>query len=229
MQERSAPSHLARMIAANNVVNAAGMAAGAVLTAGLALAGVAPVTILVTAAVANLLVAAWIVRILPQETVRARVPLVLPDLPRGDVAGLENLPPPDRRAVIVVNHQSFLDGCFVAAFLPGAPTFAVNVHIAARWWARPFLAAVRTSRSTRPTRSAPRRWCARCATARRWWCSPRAGITTTGALMKVYEGAGMVADKAGAVIVPCASTGCSSPSCPAWAAGRRAAGSRGCR
>ncbi len=36
-----------------------------------------------------------------------------------------------------------MDGCFVAAFLPGTPVFAVNIHTAKQWWARPLLAAVR--------------------------------------------------------------------------------------
>ncbi len=43
----------------------------------------------------------------------------------------------------MVNHQSFADGCFVAAHLPGEPVFAVNIHTAKKWWARPALAAVR--------------------------------------------------------------------------------------
>jgi len=58
MQEQSARSHLCRMVAANNVVNAAAMASAAGLTAVLALLGVAPVTVLLIAAGANLLVAA---------------------------------------------------------------------------------------------------------------------------------------------------------------------------
>lgn len=58
MQEQSARSHLCRMVAANNVVNAAAMASAAGFTAVLALLGVAPVTVLLIAAGANLLVAA---------------------------------------------------------------------------------------------------------------------------------------------------------------------------
>jgi acyl-[acyl-carrier-protein]-phospholipid O-acyltransferase / long-chain-fatty-acid--[acyl-carrier-protein] ligase len=66
MQEESAPSHRSRIVAANNVVNAAAMAAAAVLTAGLYAAGLSAPAILVLAAAANLLVAIWIVRILPR-------------------------------------------------------------------------------------------------------------------------------------------------------------------
>ena len=43
------------------------------------------------------------------------------------------------RAVVVVNHVSFLDGVLLGAFLPGRPTFAVNTHIAKAWWVKPFL------------------------------------------------------------------------------------------
>ncbi len=118
------------------------------------------------------------------------------------VSGLEHLPPPGLRTVIVVNHQSFLDGCFVAAFLPGAPTFAVNVHIARRWWARPLLAAVRHFPVDPANPFSTKAMVRAVQEGQTLVVFPEGRITTTGALMKVYEGAGMVADKAGAVIVP---------------------------
>ncbi len=65
IQEESAPGFRARMVAANNVVNAAAMAAGAVLIALLAAWGVAPVAVLWAAAAANLGMAVWVMRLLP--------------------------------------------------------------------------------------------------------------------------------------------------------------------
>ena len=70
IQERSPKAEQARMVAANNVVNAGAIAAGAVATAGLAVLGVTPASILVGCAGLNLLVAGWMVRILPQDTLR---------------------------------------------------------------------------------------------------------------------------------------------------------------
>ena len=168
IQEQSARPQLSRMIASNNVVNAAAIVAGAALTAGLAAAHVAPATVLAGAALANLAVAVWIVRIIPRTTVRALFRWYFTTFHGVTVTGLEHLPPEGDRCVVVVNHQSFLDGCFVAAFLPGTATFAVNVHIARRWWARPFLAAVHNFPSTPRTPSAPRPWSAPCATASAW-------------------------------------------------------------
>ena len=65
IQEESAPGFRARMVAANNVGNAAAMAAGAVLIALLAAWGVAPVAVLWAAAAANLAMAVWVMRLLP--------------------------------------------------------------------------------------------------------------------------------------------------------------------
>jgi acyl-[acyl-carrier-protein]-phospholipid O-acyltransferase/long-chain-fatty-acid--[acyl-carrier-protein] ligase len=62
MQTSSAKAEQARMIAANNVVNAVAIALGAAITAWLAVAGMAPSTVLIIAAAANLLVAVWVVR-----------------------------------------------------------------------------------------------------------------------------------------------------------------------
>ncbi len=202
IQERSPASHLSRMIAANNVVNAAAMALAAGATALLALAGVAPATILLAAAAANLAVALWIVRILPQETMRGVFRWYFRTFHRLRLSGLENLPAPGTRMVLVVNHQSFLDGCFVAAFLPNAPTFAVNVHIAKRWWARPFLAAVRHFTIDPVNPFSARAMVHAVREGQNLVIFPEGRITVTGALMKMYEGAGMVADRAGATIVP---------------------------
>lgn len=62
IQERSAAAERARMIAANNVVNAVAMVCAAIVTAVLALFGVSPVSILVGTAAANLAAAAGIMR-----------------------------------------------------------------------------------------------------------------------------------------------------------------------
>ena len=62
IQERSERARLSRMIAANNVVNAGAMVCAAGATAALAVAGVAPASVLLVAAVVNLAVAVWIVR-----------------------------------------------------------------------------------------------------------------------------------------------------------------------
>ena len=202
MQERSARAEQARMIAANNVVNAVAIAVGAVITAGLAVAGIAPATVLIMAAAANLLVAIWIVRILPQDTLRAVFRWYFRTFHGVAVAGLEHLPPTDRRTVYVVNHQSFLDGCFVAAFLPGTPTFAVNIHIARRWWARPLLAAVRSFAVDPANPFSTKTMVRAVKEGERLVVFPEGRLTTTGSLMKVYEGAGMIADRAGATVVP---------------------------
>ena len=202
MQDRSAPGEVSRMIAANNIVNAVAITIGAVLTALLAVAGVAPWAVLVLAAAANLLVAVWIIRILPQTTLRALFRWYFVTLHGMTISGLDNLPPDGRRRVYVVNHQSFLDGCFVAAFLPGSPTFAVNVHTAQKWWARPLLAAVRTFRVDPANPFSTKTMVRAVKDGEALVVFPEGRLTTTGSLMKVYEGAGMVADKAGAVIVP---------------------------
>ena len=202
IQHDAAPAQGGSMIAANNVVNAAAMVAGAAVTAVLASRAMSPATILLIAALANLAVAAWIVRIIPQETMRAVFRWYFRTFHGVDLAGLGNLPGPGQRAVVVVNHQSFLDGCFVAAFLPGSPVFAVNIHTARRWWARPLLAVVRNFPVDPANPFSTKTMTRAVQSGQTLVIFPEGRLTTTGALMKVYEGAGMIADKAGAVLVP---------------------------
>ena len=202
MQERAGDGRQSRMTAANNVMNAAAMAVAAGLIAALAAAGMSAPAILLLAAAINFAVALWIVRLLPQEFVRGVFRWYFTTFHGVDVSGLENLPTPGERAVIVVNHLSFADGCFVAAFLPGAPVFAVNIHTAQRWWARPLLAAVRSFPVDPANPFSTKSMVRAVREGQTLVIFPEGRITTTGALMKVYEGAGMVADKADARIVP---------------------------
>jgi 1-acyl-sn-glycerol-3-phosphate acyltransferase len=56
--------------------------------------------------------------------------------------GLERLPPPDRPAVLVVNHQSYLDGLVLCALLPHPVMFVAKAELQDRFIARVFLRGI---------------------------------------------------------------------------------------
>ncbi len=109
------------MIACNNVVNAAFMVAGAGCAAALAAVGVSAPRVLVILSGANLAASIWIVRIIPQDTLRALLRWYFLNFHDAEITGLENAAAAGDRTVVVANHLSFLDGAFIAAFLPGYP------------------------------------------------------------------------------------------------------------
>ena len=78
---------------------------------------------------ANLLVTLWIVRVLPQTVVRSLFQwyfrVFSPSQSRG--AGEFGLAAWER-SILVINHLSFLDGCLVAAFVPGDLVFAIDTN-----------------------------------------------------------------------------------------------------
>ena len=121
---------------------------------------------------------------------------------RVRVEGIENFHRADSRVLIIANHISFLDGILLAIFLPRIPTFVINTYMAQNWWVRPFIwfihyvtidptnplyvkSLIRTVEEGQPV-----------------VIFPEGRITVTGALMKIYQGPGLVADKAGADILP---------------------------
>jgi acyl-[acyl-carrier-protein]-phospholipid O-acyltransferase/long-chain-fatty-acid--[acyl-carrier-protein] ligase len=112
------------------------------------------------------------------------------------------MPQPGERAVVVVNHVSFLDGLLLAAFLPSKPTFAIHTRIAKAWWVRPFLGLF-DAFPVDPTNPMSAKAMVRAVKeGRTLVIFPEGRITVTGALMKVFDGPGMVADKSDAPIVP---------------------------
>ncbi len=202
IQERSDPARVASMIAANNIVNALFIVLGSAAAAGLAMLGFRPVAVLAIAGAVNLIAAAIICRLLPEDVMRSLFRLYFRVFHGVTVSGLENVPAPGVRAVVICNHLSLADGCLLAATLPGAATFVVDTYMAQRWWVRPFLAQVDVLTIDPTNPYAARDMIHAVEAGRRLVIFPEGRITKTGARMKVYDGAGLIADKAGAVVVP---------------------------
>lgn len=121
---------------------------------------------------------------------------------RVEVDGLVNFEKAGDRVLIVANHLSFLDAALIALFLPEKPMFAVNTHIAGRWWMKPFLAIADTFPLDPTNPMATKAIIGEMKKDRKCVIFPEGRITVTGSLMKVYEGPGMIADKSDAQVLP---------------------------
>src|SRR5207245_3871903 len=137
LQARSEESHRSRIIAANDIWHALFMLAPALATVILLETGRTGPQVFLIVAIINFGVALWICRLLPGTVAKAVAATLLRLVYRVELKGIENYRRAGQRAVIVVNHVSFLDGPLLAAFLPGRPTFPINTLVARKWWARP--------------------------------------------------------------------------------------------
>ncbi|HEX3499474.1 MAG TPA: acyl-[ACP]--phospholipid O-acyltransferase [Stellaceae bacterium] len=202
LQAHSEESHRSRVIAANNIWNALFMVAAAIATIVLLETGFSVPQVFLIVAIVNFGVALWICRLLPGTVIKSLAAALFRLAYRVEVKGAENYRHAGKRAVVVVNHVSFLDGPLLAAFLPGRPIFPIDSFVAQRWWARPIFWLVDAVRIN-PTNPMATKALIRAVQAdRKCVIFPEGRITITGALMKIYEGPGMIADKADAPLLP---------------------------
>jgi len=128
---------------------------------------------------------------------------ILTLLYKVEVKGLENYKNAGDHVLIISNHSSFLDPLLLSVFLPDDITFAINTHIAERWWLKPFLGLsnVFPLDPTHPISLKDLIHNIK-GTRSKTVIFPEGRITVTGSLMKIYDGTGMVADKSGATLLP---------------------------
>jgi len=106
------------------------------------------------------------------------------------------------RLLIIANHQSFLDGLILGAFLPVEPVFVVHTEVTRNWFFRLML-RLSDYLAVDPTNPmAMKRVVRLIESGRPVVIFPEGRITITGSLMKVYDGPAFVAAKTQAVIAP---------------------------
>jgi acyl-[acyl-carrier-protein]-phospholipid O-acyltransferase/long-chain-fatty-acid--[acyl-carrier-protein] ligase len=194
--------HRARVIGAANVLAAGFMTVGGGVVAALQAAGVTIPALLFALGVINVAAAWLMLKTLPTNAFRDFVSILFRAFLRLEVDGLENIKKAGRAPIIALNHVSFLDGALALALTDEEPVFAVDYTIAKAWWVKPFLSMCNFLPLDPSKPMATRTLIKVVNEGNPLVIFPEGRITVTGGLMKVYDGAAMVADKTGSMVVP---------------------------
>jgi acyl-[acyl-carrier-protein]-phospholipid O-acyltransferase/long-chain-fatty-acid--[acyl-carrier-protein] ligase len=192
----------ARVIAGVNVLNAGFMAGAGILVAALQAAGLSTPGLFMLLGVASLAVAVAIGRTMPASALSDALSIIYRALFRIELKGLENLHNAGHNVIIALNHVSFLDAGLAMSLRSRKPVFAIDVGIARHWWVKPFLKLTNALPLDPMKPMAVRTLIETVKAGNALIIFPEGRITVTGSLMKVYDGAAMIADKADAEIVP---------------------------
>ncbi len=129
IQERAPVAHRSRVIAANNIINAAWMVASALLTAALGASGVSGAATFLVLAVLNAVVSLYIYNMLPVFMIRFIVWTLIHTLYRLRTQGTDKLPD-EGPVVIVANHVTFVDGLIMSAAMRRHVRFVMDHNYA---------------------------------------------------------------------------------------------------
>jgi acyl-[acyl-carrier-protein]-phospholipid O-acyltransferase/long-chain-fatty-acid--[acyl-carrier-protein] ligase len=202
LQARSPAEERSRTIAANNIVNAAVAVLVVAVVTGLLATGTSVPGVIGAMGFATLAVALISCWLLPETVIKSLIKGVLSLAYRIELVGAENMPRAGEPAVVVVNHVSWLDGLLLATFLPGKPVFAVHSRVVEMWWIKPALRLFRAFPVDPTNPMSAKAMVKAVREGNSLVIFPEGRITVTGALMKIFDGPGMVADKADAPIIP---------------------------
>lgn len=202
IQHRTSDKDRARILAGSSIINALFIVASSIVSGYLIVQGWQIKEIFMAFAIVNVFVALYICTLLPDYLFKTLLQILFKLLYNVEVKGLENVEKAGKRAVIVGNHVSLLDPPLLAAFLPGRPMFAVNSFVAQWFWVKPFLKLVDAFPLDPTNPFSLKALIRKVEEDRHVVIFPEGRLTATGALMKMYDGPGMIADKTNAKILP---------------------------
>ena len=141
IQLRSAPSHRARIVAANNILNAlfmvvSSLLGGALLSHGVSIAGVFGCT-----AVLNIVVVGGVFCWMPEYIVRLLMLIITRGVYRLRITGQAHLPS-DGAAVVVCNPVGVIGALLVGACSPRPMVFLIDQQHVKCWWAKALFRAM---------------------------------------------------------------------------------------
>ena len=128
IQLRSMPTHRARIIAANNILNALFMIVSAVAVGALLKAGVSIPQVFLLTGLLNAVVAAYIFLLVPEYLLRFIAWVATHIIYRFDVRNDEHIPSTGP-AILVCNHVSFIDAVLLMAASPRPIRFIMDHKI----------------------------------------------------------------------------------------------------
>jgi len=126
IQIRSQPTHRARIIAANNILNALFMIASSLIAGALLSAGFTIPEIFLFVGLANAVVAGYIFLLVPEYLLRFVAWIITRCVYRFKVTGDDNIPTTGA-AILACNHVSFIDAVLLLAASP-RPIYFVMDH-----------------------------------------------------------------------------------------------------
>ncbi|WP_038539604.1 acyl-[ACP]--phospholipid O-acyltransferase [endosymbiont of Acanthamoeba sp. UWC8] len=191
-----------RAIAASNIMSSFFMVVASSITMALIAIGLSEPQLLFILAVANFFTASYICQILPDTVIKNFFQMALKLIYRVEIEGMENYHKAGKRVLIIANHASFIDPILIGALLPDRLIFAIDTYIARKWWLKPFLTFLRAFPVDPSNPMATKTLIDKLKSNTPVVIFPEGRITVTGSLMKIYEGPGMIADKADAVLLP---------------------------
>ncbi|WP_423383010.1 MFS transporter [Burkholderia sp. LMG 32019] len=128
IQSRSKPSHRARIIAANNILNALFMIASALMGIALGAAGVGIPGLYLATGLLNIVVAVYIYSLVPEFMLRFVAWLLVHTIYRIRLIDTQRIPETGA-AVLVCNHVSFVDAIVIMAESPRPIRFVMDHRI----------------------------------------------------------------------------------------------------
>ena len=208
MQYFTSPAYRSRVVAANNLINSVFMAGSTAILSLLFYMKFSIPSVILIISILNFVVALHIYKLIPNSKI---MPLkflqmifraIFSLFYRVEVKGMENYRKAGKRTVIIANHLSYIDPILIATYIPENIQFAINMSVAKEWWVKPFLKLVRTYPIEPNNPMAIKSLIDEVKKNKKIAIFPEGRISLTGALMKVYEGPAMIADKSNATILP---------------------------
>lgn len=128
IQVRSEPSHRARIIASNNILNAIFMVASSLIVGVLLSKGLSVPQVFLCVSVANAVVASYIFLLVPEYLLRFVALVITRCVYRFRVEGTEHIPS-QGAAILVSNHVSYVDAVVLLAASPRPVRFIMDHRI----------------------------------------------------------------------------------------------------
>ncbi|MCQ2913876.1 MAG: AMP-binding protein [Alphaproteobacteria bacterium] len=148
------------------------------------------------------IVSIYNISIIPDALVRSLVQTILEFAYRVRVKGLPHFEEAGKRVLIIANHTSLLDGLLIGAFMPEKITFVIKPEWKDRWFTKIFKLMVDVVPLDMNNALTMRALVDILKKNTKVMIFPEQRVSVNGGLMKVYEGAGVVAEKANANILP---------------------------